>query len=52
LGVSNPGRRLYLPDSKEIFDMALIMFMGKSAMASSYINFKAYFEIAYVYYVF
>lgn len=32
-----PGRRLYLPDAKELFDTSLIVFDGKTIDETAYI---------------
>lgn len=50
--VAVPGRRLYMPDAVELFDMAVRIFVGTPIQDTPYIDFKAFFEIARVYYFF
>lgn len=50
--VAVPGRRLYLPDSTELFDMGVLLFKGTPVMDTPYLNFQAFFEISRVYYYF
>jgi len=50
--VAVPGRRLYMPDAVELFDMATLIYLGRKVEDTSYIDFKSFFEIARVYYFF
>jgi hypothetical protein len=50
--VAVPGRRLYLPDSTELFDMAVLIFKGTPLNDTPYLDFASFFEIARVYYFF
>jgi len=52
ISVAVPGRRMYLPDATELFDIATTIYVGSPVQDTSTITFRAFFEISRIYYFF